>query len=263
MLNVCKNVARKSFIQICAAGFLFLLAACTDYLPQVDAQIEEMREISNSSINIPSIKFDPSTIVEGSMKDSRDGKTYKTLTIGTKIWMAENLNYETANSFCYDNKSDNCAKYGRLYTWSAVMDSTGKWTENGKGCGYGKLCSPPESVQGVCPTEWRIPLQGEWFNLFMSAGGSGKDGKYLKSTSGWTSNNNGIDAFGFSALPAGYRNSNGDFYGEGKYAYFWSSSEDSYDNALGAYFYYRSDDVFPDPYNKSEAYSVRCIKDME
>ena len=76
-----------------------------------------------------------SSVPDGSFVDSRDGQVYKMVTIGNQVWMAQNLNFESPDSYCYEDKKDNCTKYGRLYKWSAAMDSAGLYSENGKGCG--------------------------------------------------------------------------------------------------------------------------------
>ena len=228
---------------------------------------------------------DPSTVIVGSLTDSRDGRTYKTVTIGTQTWMAQNLNYETANSYCYSDTPSNCTKYGRLYTWAAAMDSVGMWTANGKDCGYGKTCSPTLPVRGVCPTGWHLPTQTEWGTLFTAVGVSSTTaGTKLKSTSGWNSSDNsvsGTDNYSFSALPAGGRYGNGDYDGEGDYAYFWSSTEyNSYleyimcnfenwgilkkNNSYLAYIMYldyNDDGAYRDNINKFNGFSVRCVKD--
>ncbi len=199
---------------------------------------------------------------ENCIKDDRDGQTYKTVTIGTQMWMAENLNYETANSFCYGDDASNCAKSGRLYTWAAAIDSVALYDGgNGVDCGYGKSCTLPDKVQGICPEGWHLPTNAEWNTLFTAVGGKSVAGTKLKSTSSWNSSGNGADAFSFSALPAGHRYDNATYSGEGYYAYFWSSSEVNSDVAYYMFLYYDYDDAYLSRKNKGYGYSVRCLKD--
>lgn len=122
----------------------------------------------------------------GTMTDSRDKKVYKTVKIGSQVWMAENLNYSDSiatpslkgNSWCVWNESANCDVVGRLYTRTAAMNS-------------------------VCPPGWHLPSQDEWINLFETVGGKSTADMALRSQTGWGSDNNGTDALGFSALPVG------------------------------------------------------------
>jgi uncharacterized protein (TIGR02145 family) len=207
---------------------------------------------------------------KGTLTDSRDGQTYKIVKIGHQIWMAENLNYSDSinypsmleRNWCYNNNLDNCAKFGRLYTWSAAMDSVGTFSTNGKGCGYGKItCSPTYPVRGICPEGWHLPTKAEFKTLFTNVGGESTAGKMLKATNGWNSNGNGTDASGFSALPAGNRFSSGSFNGNGNYARFWSAIASYADLAyyLGLSNLYENADLVD--LNKDDAYSVRCLKD--
>ena len=197
----------------------------------------------------------------GELVDNRDGQTYKTVKIGDQWWMAENLNYETDSSFCYNNADSNCTKYGRLYTWAAAMDSAGTWTTNGKGCGYDSLCSSTYPVRGVCPGGWHLPDTTEWKTLLNAAGGLSFAGKLLKSTTGWNDSGNGTDFLGFSAIPAGSRGFRREFYAEGASTAFWSSTERHRDAAYNLYFRYSDGKVFLTGDDKSDARSVRCLKD--
>ncbi|MBR4348770.1 MAG: hypothetical protein IKP90_07535 [Fibrobacter sp.] len=136
----------------------------------------------------------------GSMTDERDGQVYKTVTIEGEIvdywinspfafpvkipkitWMIENLNYPylqptaelDSSSLCFENDSANCARYGRLYLWSAAVDSAALFSEDGKGCGYyateedALICfaEKDKSARGVCPEGWRLPTYEEDFQF--------------------------------------------------------------------------------------------------
>ena len=202
----------------------------------------------------------------GVFTDARDGKSYKCATIGDQTWMAENLNYEynvngvTYGNWCYNDSVKYCTQYGRLYAWGVAMDSATT------GCGYGKICTVPnERIQGICPLGWHLPNQTEWNVLFMAVGGSHIAGRMLKTTEGWKTNGNGNNAYGFSALPSGFRQFDGYFFGADAdngslVSYYWSSFEDGQDNA------YRMnllEDAETSTYycDKRNAISVRCIKD--
>lgn len=229
----------------------------------------------------------------GTLTDDRDGQTYKTVKIGNQEWMAENLNYaytdvpyefvdytSDSTSWCFDNDASNCTKYGRFYTWAAAMDSLGKWSTNGKGCGYDITCTITTPVRGICPGGWHLPSKTEWETLFTAVGGQPTAGKVLKSTSGWESEdfygnkiigNNGTDAFGFSALPAGGW-STGYFGSGGLVTHFWSSTEDDSEGAYHMVLLYNDEEAYVHAYaliyeeeldnnSKIDGKSVRCVKD--
>lgn len=197
--------------------------------------------------------------------DARDGRVYMMTTIGAQTWMAENLRYEynegSASSYCYNNSADSCAKYGRLYTWSAAIDSAAVFSTAGKACGYKETCIISGTVRGVCPEGWHLPSEAEFDTLRNAVGGSSTAGKVLKSTTGWHSNGNGSDAYGFSALPAGYRYDDGYFIGAGDYALFWSASEDSSYYAYYMRLYYGYETASMYYYDKYCGRSVRCLQD--
>ena len=192
------------------------------------------------------------------IKDARDGKQYKTVLIGEQCWMAENLNVgtmitsykdETNNNLieklCYDNDSANCKTFGGLYEWNEMMQYR-----------------MGEKSKGICPDEWHVPSDAEWFILERTldpsfsnqsaTGWRGKDiGKNLKV--GGSSGFNGLLAGGLSAYHM--------FKDLNNYGYFWTST--AFDNTN----YIRRDlcTLYPTinrVYDgKTVAYSVRCIKD--
>ena len=164
----------------------------------------EAEPVSSSSSEILSSSEQSSSSKEfyisyGTMTDDRDGQVYKTVTIEGEIfdaimnrtgqmitipkttWMLENLRYPylqptaelDSSSLCFEKDSVNCAKYGRLYLWSAAMDSAALFSEEGKGCGYfaaeedWQVCSVKKevSVRGVCPEGWRLPTYEEDFQF--------------------------------------------------------------------------------------------------
>ena len=192
---------------------------------------------------------------EGSFTDSRDGQTYKTVTIGKQTWMAEKLNYaytdvpysyifddslytSDSTSWCYDNDPANCAKYGRLYDW------------------YGAL--------KACPEGWHLPDSTEWNTLFAAVGGLSTAGEMLKSTGGWDRSDNGVsgaDAYSFSVLPAGFWYFKGEFKNEGSVATFWFSMEYNSDYAYFVLLTYDIVCAVLGNSNKFNGNSVRCVKD--
>ena len=189
--------------------------------------------------------------------DERDGQVYKTVCIGDQVWMAENLNWDGAG-LCYDNNPANCDVYGRLYS---IYETTA-----------GKVSTPDQPVQGICPDGWHVPSKEEFEKLIDEVGLKGA-GDALKGGANWYSKGEYPDPYGFNALPAGeykwgtFENINGA-------TYFWTSTKDGpyYSNML---FIHSGADLFigskttqgaDNSYYNPNGYfyamgSVRCIKD--
>jgi len=164
----------------------------------------------------------------GTFTDPRDGRTYRTVKIGKQVWMAENLAFDYAGSKCYNNDLANAEMYGRLYDW--------------------------ETAKKACPPGWHLPSRAEWDEL-------GKQAIKLKAESGWKSDGNGTDDYGFSALPGGLGYSGGGFSTAGNYGYWWSSAESSSDYAYYRLMYYSREVASWNCYGKDYLFSVRCLQD--
>jgi uncharacterized protein (TIGR02145 family) len=227
--------------------------------------------------------FDQSNIVPSASNSVTDidGNVYKTVTIGTQVWMAENLkvthyrngdaipNVTDANAwerlvdvsqkrkisihpaeiegtgaYCnFDNEINNAAIYGRLYNWHAVNE--GKRT-------YG--------VRDIAPAGWHVATYDEWQTLIKHLGGVTVAGGKMKEmgTAHWCEPNRGAsNSSGFFAIPGGYRDEYGNFRKIGVYARFWSETK-SY-SYLACYLHLSSEFSL-DECDMREGFSVRCIK---
>ena len=198
-----------------------------------------------------------SSIPYDTIIDSRDGQVYKVVTIGSLIWMAENLNYYDTiqspdlkrHSWCLNDRVVNCEHYGRYYDNPIALDYDSTQTSavykrymNEEG-GYDSL-----SVVGVCPNGWRIPTRSEWLHL---------DSSCKVRSAQW----NGENSCGVSIYNSGYRYLYQDsvsYFRNG--AYFWTASYNSSakpstivfeKNGLsGVYGIFRGSGL-----------SIRCVKD--
>jgi uncharacterized protein (TIGR02145 family) len=201
------------------------------------------------------------TFTSGTVTDV-DGNGYQIVTIGTQVWMAENLkvtHYRNGNAipnvtdggtwaglttgaYCENNNDViNVATFGRLYNWFAVNDS-----------------------RNIAPVGWHVPSDAEWQTLVDYLGGDAVAGGKMKEagTSHWLSPNTGAtNESGFSALPGGYRFKDGNYPGIGYEAIFWSSVED---NSIDAWYWVlgcNNSGVSHSNLNKACGFSVRCVKD--
>ncbi len=182
----------------------------------------------------------------GNLRDVRDNKIYKTVSIGTQCWMAENLNYGTSiltsltqrdncvpEKYCYGDTPANCIASGGLYQWDEIMD-------------YYVM---PEK-QGLCPPGWHLPSENEWTILFNNYINNGFAASALKAT-GFS---------GFNALVPGVEHSNNIFSYSNFASLLWSSDlhgpykawahgMNTFDPSVSRY-----------PSNRNHSFSVRCIK---
>jgi uncharacterized protein (TIGR02145 family) len=196
----------------------------------------------------------------GKITDTRDGKVYKTIVIGTQTWMAQNLDVSTfrngdtipyvenwsewkklkTSAWCYyENKSSNGPIFGKLYNWYAINDS-----------------------RGLAPEGWHIPTDSEWTELSNFLGGEKIAGDKIKSTSGWAFAGNGSNTCGFTGLPSGGRTYEGDWSDPQYYGIWWSSTIDSgTGNPWMRELSFSEGKFYKASNDERCGKSVRCIKD--
>lgn len=182
----------------------------------------------------------------GTFVDERDGQEYKYTTIGDQVWMAENLNYNAEGSICQGKDESKCELYGRLYRYTWQDRYTGLDTINWN------------FIDSVCPPGWHLPTLAEWKWLGASVGGIGSEiaALRLKSVLGWEQSNwgPGIDACGFSVLPAGCFSYESSY--EGNAAIFLTSTVEFETSNNQVFFDGKMEYGFG-----SGRYTIRCIKD--
>ncbi|MBL7104347.1 MAG: hypothetical protein ISS18_08445 [Bacteroidales bacterium] len=244
----------------------------------MDSQVDEDDKIVKWSENVGhgiNIQIYPPYVFTcgDTVIDPRDGNTYTTVLIGEQCWMAENLNIGTRidgtgdqtdngiiEKYCYNNEDDSCNVYGGLYQWEELMQYL-----------------TTEGTQGICPEGWYLPTDDDWKILegtvdsqfgvgdpiWDQGGWRGFDaGKNLKSLTGWASNGNGTDNFGFSALPGGVRTTSGFFATVGTNGYFWTSSLDA-GLAIERDMAYYFDGIDRSGNQQANGFSIRCIKGID
>jgi len=192
-----------------------------------------------------------------------DGNLYKTVTISSQTWMAENLRVSryrdgtpipglvdnkewsgayTGKSSDYNYISDSL--YGKLYNWYAVEENAGHI---------------------ISPKGWHMPTMQEWQALIDAMGSSYSAGGRLKDSLFWPKTNyySGLKRSGFNARPAGYRIYWGTFMDKGNSAYFWTSSiSPYYQYTMVAFFIDKStDNIDWIAMERQNGLSVRCVKD--
>lgn len=166
-------------------------------------------------------EFDSGNSYTGTVKDAHNDNVYKTVGIGSQVWMAENVNYDFGyivdNWFCLGGDAENCGKYGSLYDIDVAHDNVLLLGENeimhpSDGnlhyCSVnGGRCELDEEHQGVCPDGFHIPSRAEFTTLMNYVdlfNGDESVATSLRSTTGWDNGANGTDRFGFNAVPAGW-----------------------------------------------------------
>jgi len=196
------------------------------------------------------------------LTDTRDGNTYSTVQIGSQCWMASNLDYGTLISsnnasdnqvdnsivekYCYGDAASACTGGGGLYQWGEAMNY-----------------STVAGTQGICPEGWHVPTDAQWKGMEFYLG---MDTATAKITN-WRGTDEGTKiklggSTGFQADGTGYRKSDGSFYGNPEYGYFWTSTL----QGTGTQAWVRGvmdgeAGIYRNPINYSYGLCIRCLKD--
>ncbi len=189
----------------------------------------------------------PAFMCGNNLTDIRDNKQYSTVKLGTRCWMAINLNFGTTipstsmqrdncinEKYCYNNSALNCASFGGLYQWDEMMR-------------YDNM----SAAQGFCPPGWHVPTENEWTSLFALYTSSGFAGAPLK-YSGYT---------GFNMFLSGVWHNNVSWDFVDFAIMLWSSTQHDPTKAWAHGMNEINPSVSYYPSSKTHAFAIRCIQD--
>lgn len=263
----------KGIVVVCGGDTVGTIVNGFGKVPEGNFSCSEYDCVTTAYLN-PAFEY-------GELLDARDNKVYRTIEIGSQIWMAQNLNFYDSTDVslegqtaCYYDSLVFCETYGRLYSWSAAMkflsDYNNQKTET-------KMIKTPH--RGVCPEGWHLPSDAEWDTLGAYVGahnGAEGVGASLKARYLWTGPANSFEAayetdlFGWAGLP-GDKTSYGTIpsTGEvgftgfdrqlGNFGYWWSSTEELETSAIS--WSVQTNQFVKIDFMKGNGLSVRCVKD--
>lgn len=275
---------------------------CDDEVKSSSDNTDEEDEVTSSSSEEKSsssekdYSFLNPDVEYGEFTDARDGQVYKTITLGTQTWMAENLNYDYPGSIpCYESGSFIDCSLGHYYSWAMAIDSIALRTTKQKLCGYMRECGLAGTIQGVCPDGWHLPSTDEFrtlFDLIVETIGDSSSAS-VRTVGEWAPFvpteddiehgynphiNEATNAIGFSIRPSGTYECDedlppgqmhGKFKCRARYIYewaeFWTSDDSGGKFAFIAFGAYNDMDRLDDKQSrfKPDHIPVRCVKDAE
>jgi uncharacterized protein (TIGR02145 family) len=243
------------------------IESSSDALPESSAeQTESSSEAPESSAaETPESSSSERVVINfdslPSFIDARDSQSYKYVTIGEQVWMAENLRFRKGfdslgriNDWCFNNEDSLCAEYGALYSWSGAMNVHEKfkterlWRKR-----------PDAPVQGICPEGWHLPTTKD-FGVLQKLSGNTNAYEKLRAPYGWENNTEGTNDIGFFAVGSGYMDWRTPTFTDSlNIAGFWAASDIS--NSTADVFAIIAGKTYHSPTkDKRNGYSVRCIK---
>jgi uncharacterized protein (TIGR02145 family) len=233
---------------------LYLNASCND------GNSSTYADVINSSCQCVGTPLINGLYYPGAGVTDVDGNTYTSVVINGQEWMQQNLAVSKYNNgdlipvviadaswqssttgaySIYNNTGSNNTTYGKIYNGFAVVDN-----------------------RGLCPTGWHVPTDAEWTLLENFLGGSTVAGGKLKALTTWNSpNTSATNSSGWTGLGGGYRTSVGNFFSQGNFGYWWSSSFDISNNGQYRRLDYNNAVVTHNSVNKQYGFSVRCLHD--